>query len=171
VSMKVSLWDVDADVQLSEEFTYTVETEYSLADTIIHFTNSDGGLDTLRCKGEAEEYQNYNNEEAQRTLTTDDTMFDGDERLVYSEQNNSYIFYSGYKNATDLRYIQELIMSEKIFLYKQFIEDETYVVIPVFSKVKQILLHQTKKNLKEYVLEFRESITSRVSSARHYPIF
>jgi hypothetical protein len=153
---------------LSEVFTFYPDDKVYLEETILYFANSDGGLDTLRCTGVTEASADFEREITERTLTVDDTKYDGDSEQTWNEKTNKGQIFSGWKTREELVYIEELLLSRKIFAYGN--EFGQQIEIPLIILNKTHMKHRTKQNMYGYVIEYEEAIKSEISQANYYPV-
>jgi len=167
----VTLIDTISEAVISEAFTYIADDEYRPEETFLYFTNSDGGVDTIRLFGTKELVADYDREINERTQTITDSVLDGTIEQSSVEKQNSYKVFSGWKTRAELIYIDELLMSLKVFaqdtVYNPTLLDNT---IPVVIVSKQLVPHKTNTNLFGYLIEYQEAIKTEISQANYYPI-
>lgn len=168
VKMEVFVRDNSSGDPLSETFTYILDEEASLEDSFLYHCNSDAGLDTVRCKGVRETSGEYDREFSARTLTINDTLFDGDSELNFAEKVNKWAVHSGWVIKSELTYVEELLLSKKVFMYGN--EYGQQIPIPVIITNKSLQRNRTNQNLYGYVIEFEEAIKSQISQANYIPI-
>lgn len=166
--MIVKIWHIDSDVALSEDFTYLLDTKTYLDESFLYFINSDAGLDTLRCFGVREFNIDFSREVSKRTLTEDDSTFDGNNVQLYAEKNNKFTVFSGWKTKSELKYVEEVFLSKLVFTYSNDYTQEFETPVIITSSTLQV--NKTNNNLFGYVIEYREAITSEISQARYYEI-
>lgn len=154
--------------EMSETFTYLLDENYPLAETYLFFTNSDAGLDTLRCVGVNECKLDFERDVAERTITINDTQDDGDMLVLYAQKNNSFTVFSGWKNQAELNYIEELMLTRQAFTFGNAYGQN--VKVPVIITSKQLVRNRTNKNLKGYVIEYKDALIDEISQANYYPI-
>lgn len=168
VKMIVCLYSLDSAAAISENFTYLLKQEQSVETTYLYFANSDGGLDTLLCTGQITEGADLTRDVADRTKTIKDTYFDGHQLQLSAEKQNKNRVFSGWKTQAEMDYMEELFMSNYVFVYgNRYGQD---IQAPVIITNKEIVTHQTNQNLRGYVIDYVEAIKSPVSQARYYPI-
>lgn len=166
--MEVALQDTSSLTDMSETFTYLLDETVYLDETFFYFTNSDGGVDTLRCCGVREVFADFEFEEADRTLTVDDTRFDGDSETLYRQKENGGTVHSGWKTRDELAYIEELFMSKKVFMFGN--DYGQLIPIPVKIVSRKLVKNRTKQHLYGYVIEWKERFRQEISQAQYYPI-
>lgn len=167
----VNLIDTISEAVVSESFTYIADDDFKPEETFLYFTNSDGGLDTIRLFGTKEMSSDYDREINERTETINDTTLDGTIEQNSVEKLNSYKVFSGWKTRAELIYIDELLMSLKVFahdtIYNATLLDN---IVPVVIGSKQLVPHKTNTNLFGYLIEYQEAIKTEISQANYYPI-
>lgn len=168
IKKEVCVWDITTAAAISETFTFLGDNKYPMEETLLYFTNSDGGVDTLRCVGVNECNIDFVSEEASRTLTVDDTHFDGDVENISTEKNNRFSVFSGWRTQEDLNYIEELLMTKKVFTFGNIYGQQ--IEIPLMITTKQLMRNRTNMNLKGFVIDYKEAVSSPISQANYIPI-
>lgn len=168
VKMEVCLVQSSGGAEISETFTYLLDERVRLDETYLYFANSDGGLDTMRFTGVRESMADFEREVPQRTLTAEDADEQGDAEVLYAQKNNSFRVFSGWKTQAELNYAEELFLSRKAFTYGNDFGQN--VKVPVIITGKQLVRNRTNRNLKGYVVEYRDALIDEISQAAHYPV-
>lgn len=166
--LEAFILNTTSGLPLSETFTFYADEAPSLDETFLFFTNSDSGTDTIRCYGINECKIEFEREIAERTLTIDDTNNDGDVVQTYVQKTNTFSVFSGWRTQQELNYIEELFLSKKVLLFSNIYGQE--IQIPVIITSKELVRNRSNQNLKGFVIEYREAISSEISQANHIPI-
>jgi hypothetical protein len=168
VKMEVCLVQSSSGSEISETFTYLLDERQRLDERFLYFTNADGGLDTVRLTGVQESAGDFEREVVERTLTAEDTDEQGDAEVLYAEKNNSFVGFSGWKTQAEMNYIEDLLLSRKAFTFGN--EFGQNVKVPIIITSKKLVRKRTNRNLKGYVIEYRDAIRDELPQATHYPV-
>lgn len=160
VKMVVCVWDVANSVALSENVTYTLDENIYTNEREVYFINSLGGLDTVPFYGDETVKANFTNELFERTRTLNDTDLQGDFEQLYVERNNTGVLNSGWKTAEELLWIEELFLSQLIFMHAN--KNGLMCKIRIFITNKELVTYQSNSNLKAWVLEYKEASVSEL---------
>jgi hypothetical protein len=169
----VCIIESSSEDEITEVFTYLRDERYYPEENYFYFTNSDGGVDTLRTFGVKEIQADYDREINERTPIVTDTEMDGAIEQKSIEKLNNYKVFSGWKTKAELTYIDELFMSLKVITHDTVynpIAPSQANAIPVIITGKTLVYHRTNANLHGYLIEFQDAVKSQISQANHYPI-
>jgi len=169
VKFSVCVLDVaNGNAVISEYFTYTFDDEEKMDEKFIYFTNSDGGLDTMRLFGEMESSVDFESEVAERTWTLTDEKTVGEHETLFISKTNILKAYSGWKTLEEIKYAEELFLSRKKYVYESYTGQ--VAEIPIIITNKKLGRHKTNQNLFAFVIEYYEDLSSELTEYSYHPI-
>ncbi|PQA59161.1 DUF5977 domain-containing protein [Siphonobacter curvatus] len=139
------------DECLSEIRTYYLEQLYQPFERFILFSNSLGGWDTLRLTGETTEKLRVSQVTAERARKSSDPLDFPEMLVVSTEGERELSFSTGYfqkDSAAWLRYLDELILTEEIYL----VSDQGYE--PLRRTTSEVVDHQDNVFLQSRTFSF-----------------
>lgn len=154
----------DPSTDISQAAEYIPDYSSARDEKVFLFTNSMGGVDTLRTFSSYEEDVEFEKEVAERIYRTDDAAHLGMNSENQHEKTETFKVFSGWKTKDELDWLED------IFLAKYRVEVLDFLTfMPIVITSKKYRKHKTSENLRgieiEYYHQLRSTVTDRLAAA------
>lgn len=149
---------------ISEVFTYVIDEAYSPDEKILMFTNSDGGVDTVRLKGKVSKSAEYDKDEYFRDFDLYGDAHEGEAEVTEATELEIYTASTGFITKDDKEWLRDLFLAKEVVEYDLI--NGTY--IPVKINNRKVKIRETQQNLYEYLIEYVHAFNQPVNDNLNY---
>lgn len=155
--LSYDVWLMAGAGDISDVRNFTIDWKYCERPFYLMFANSLGGIDDVYLGGFATEKYQTESTAIQRPPQSTDTVYNATIMTPNKKGQNVFTINTGWKTATQMRHIRDMLVSRNVWLLYPNLAVSTYCVIPVNLSADPDVLVDYKEDLYACDLEITEA--------------